>query len=150
MKPQEKQNRGKTKNQKTPKKKLKICATRETVHLREEVTRTASLEVSKAWEKEEKEEEEEQADQGEEQDPILPAIAQSRETQREREREFTEAPKIHNLKKKLWLILAILWEKLLLFKEKNVLAKFPYCLEKTNIPRKRGKKKLPENCQFFF
>jgi len=29
----------------------------------------------------------------------------------------------------------------ILFKEKNVLAKFPYCLEKPNIPRKRGKKK---------
>jgi len=28
----------------------------------------------------------------------------------------------------------------ILFKEKNVLAKFPYCLEKPNIPRKRGKK----------
>jgi hypothetical protein len=46
-----------------------------------------------------------------------------------------------------------LGEKLLLFKEKNVLAKFPFCLEKTNIPRKREKKKkkkkLPKNCQFF-
>jgi len=38
----------------------------------------------------------------------------------------------------------------ILFKEKNVLAKFPYCLEKPNIPRKRGKKKLPKkNCHLF-
>jgi hypothetical protein len=85
MKPQEKQNRGKTKNQKNQKKKLKICGTRETVHLREEVTRTASLEVSKAWD-----EEEEEADQGEEQDPILHAIAVQRDTREKRKRESSQ------------------------------------------------------------
>jgi len=73
MKPQEKQNRGKIKL-----KKLKTCGTRETVHLREEVRRTASLEVSKARE----EEEADQGDQGEEQDPILHAIAVQRENER--------------------------------------------------------------------
>jgi len=48
------------------------------VHLREEVRRTASLEVSKARE----EEEADQGDQGEEQDPILHAIAVQRENER--------------------------------------------------------------------
>jgi Fe2+ transport system protein B len=103
------------------------------VHLREEVTRKASLEVSKAWEEEE--EEADQGDQGEEQDPILHAIAVQRDTERERERErervHKSAKNTQNFQTEkrgvklhpktlaviffffffLWLIFAIFWEK---------------------------------------
>jgi hypothetical protein len=69
------------------------------VHLREEVTRTASLEVSKAWE----EEEEEDADQGRPRRRTRPNSARNfsperhKARKREKEREFTKSPKIHKI-----------------------------------------------------
>ncbi len=64
------------------------------MHLREEVTRTASLEVSKAWEKEE--EEADQGDQGEKNKTQFCTQLRSREKERWKERVHKSAKNTQN------------------------------------------------------